>query len=118
MRRFIFRLIIILIPFGIGLSLPDCGKEKILVDPVYNFSGTVRDTVSGLPIDSTWIREGDSISTFVRYSDSAGYYDYTSHKFGSYNAIVFCGKTGYDTKVITFYLNKNLNNNYFELSAN
>jgi len=115
-RKLIFVFVVLLIPVSIGLGLFDCGGEKVISDPVYSFSGTVRDTLTGFPIDSAWIREGDSTSTYVRYSDTIGNYNYSSIRFGSYNVNIFCGKVGYKTKSISFYLDRDIRNVDFYLN--
>jgi hypothetical protein len=114
MKIFIFRLIILLIPFGIGLSLIDCSEEKIISDPDYLFGGFVRDSITGQPIDSAWINIHDSIAPYRAYSDSTGYYK-TSVFLGG-ELMVFCGKEGYYIKDTTINLNTNLDSINFSLT--
>ena len=77
------------------LFFGSCGME----DPAITISGTVTDSMSGLPIDSAIIHDSDTISSAAFYSDSLG--KYTLGGMGYRNFRVFCRKTGYQTKVRT-----------------
>ncbi len=116
MRILICRLIILLIPFGIGLSLIDCSEEKIISDPIYLFGGFVRDSITNQPIDSAWINIIDSIPPYRAYTDSTGYYK-TSVFLGG-ELMVFSGKEGYHIKDTIINLSSNLDSINFKLSAN
>ncbi len=106
----------IIILGALCLSLIHCSKSVDLDDVAYSFTGIVRDSATGLPIDSAWIREGDSLSEFIAYTDSTGFYRYMSPHFNAHSVTAFCGKTGYETKSVSFYLNIDKGNIDFELT--
>ncbi len=118
MRKSIFVFILSLIPVSIGLGLLDCSEEKdiSITDPVYTISGFVKDSISGMPIDSAWININDSTPPYQAYTDSMGYYE-TSVFLGGQTTI-FGGKDGYYIKDTAIYIKSNLDSINIKLSSN
>ncbi len=85
-------LLILFIPF-----LINCEEKTIVIDGgTHAFSGFVRDSISGISIDSAWIDIGDSILPHHTYTDTNGYYILRVQTKEQIN--IFCGKNGYYTK--------------------
>ncbi len=82
---------------AVCICLCDCGGDKS-TDDVWRFlSGVVRDSVTGMPIDSAWIDINDTIAPFTTRTDTVGMYVIA---FGTtrYSMQLFVGKEEYMIK--------------------
>jgi len=115
-RKFVFLFAVLFIPTSAGLSLLDCSKEKVIsnIDPSYTIGGFVKDSISGMPIDSAWININNSSPPYSTYTDSMGYYE-TSVFLGGL-ITVFGGKEGYYIKDTVIDIKANLDSINFRLS--
>ena len=116
MRKLVFLFAVLFIPTSAGLSLLDCSKEKVIsnIDPGYTIGGFVKDSISGMPIDSAWINIIDSIAPYRAYTDSIGYYETIVFLGGE--LVVFSGKEGYYIKDTVIDIKANLDSINFRLS--
>jgi len=95
MRKNYARILAILSVMLVIFFLTKCNDDPIIKDGgTHAFSGIVRDSATGLAIDSAWIDIGDSILPHHVYSDSNGYYILRVQ--GTEQFMVFCGKEGYN----------------------
>lgn len=95
MRKIFVGPILILILVAICQCFSNCEKST---DDVWRFlSGVVRDSLTGLPIDSAWIDINDTIAPFRTRSDTNGIYIMA---FGTkrYGFKLYAGKEGYLTR--------------------
>ena len=93
-----------------ALSCDDAGTDG---DTAGTYSGTVTDSVTGLPIDSAMISLRDTSGVSV-YTDSTGAFE--SVALGD-NVRIFARKDGYETRYKDVTLGENSQGLVFELPA-
>jgi hypothetical protein len=104
--------LILLVAFLLSISVINCGTD--IVDPIWNITGNVTDSLSTLPIDSARVYINDTISSHISYTDTAGHY--VTSMFGNHSGLkIFCCKTGYISKYVIIDLYRNVENVNFQL---